>query len=402
MNRNRIIAAVEVGTSKVVVLVGEVAGQGQLQIIGKGVSSSRGVAKGEIVDFKAASDCVHAAILHAEQDAGDVPIEEVYLSQSGRHLSSFYNEAIVNVMSSDNVVRREDVARVIAEAKSKELPEHRLYIHHIRNPFRLDERVVNDPLGMEGEKLQVGYWCVTGERHKISDHVGIINGIGIQVGDMIISSLASGMMVALPEEKRHGVLVLDIGAGTTDYVVYHGGHVVGCGVIPVGGDHITNDLSLGLRVNRKDAERIKLDYGNAIVDKNPTQERVWSVGDKAIGDRPILVRSIQRIINARVKELFQIVLKRVGQDVRIGELAGGVVLTGGSSRLEGIEALASEVLGAEARRGSHPKWVGQDINHPEYSTVLGLFHYALTTNERDDNGQAQAKGLIRRLLKIRL
>lgn len=391
MNRSKIIGAIEIGTSKVVVLVGESSGRGKLRIIGKGECSSKGVTKGEIIDFKAASDCVHAAIYHAEQASG-VKIEDVYLSQTGSHLESFYNEGTVTVMSADNIVSREDVYRVVAEAKSKELPNNRLYIHHIRNPYRLDDRAVLEPLGMEGEKLQVGYWCVTGDRSKISDHVGIINGIGMHVGDMILSSLASGVMVASDEEKRNGVLVIDIGSGTTDFVVYQNGYVSACGAVAVGGDHITNDLSLGLRINRKHAEKLKIECGKAFVDKKDADDRVWSVGDKAIGDRHIPKRAIQKIINARVEELFTIVQKKASEHVNLRNLSAGAVLTGGTSLLDSIEQIAANALDIEVRRGEFPGWIGDELRMPQYSTALGLFYYALTGSERDDTPEPSSQG----------
>lgn len=400
MKRSKVIGALEIGTSKIVVLVGETTGKGSIEIIGSSVCSSRGVTKGEIIDFKAVSDCAHTAIVHAEQEAGQ-HIRTIFLSQTGRHLDSFYNEATVTVMSQENVVSRDDMLRVVAEAKSKELSPDRLYIHHIRNPFRLDDRLVADPLGMTGEKLQVGYWNITGDRNKIRDHVGIVNGIGMQVGDMIISSLASGVMVASQEEKRQGVLVLDIGSGTSDFVVYRDNHVVCCGVIPVGGDHLTNDLSLGLRINRKHAENLKVECGKAFVDMRDADDKVWSVGDKAIGDRRIPVKAIQKIINSRLEELFQILHKRVSEHVRLSDLPAGVLLTGGTSRLIGIDQVAANELGVPVRRGEHPDWVGREISGPEYSTALGLFHYALTASDRDDEKEEARRPLLSKLFSMK-
>ncbi len=406
MNSSKIIGAIEIGTSKVVVLVGESAAHGKLRIIGKGECASAGVAKGEITDFKLASECVHRAIVEAEQMA-NAKIEHVFIAQTGKHLESFYNQSTVTVMSSDNIVRRTDVERAEKDAKSKELPQNRLYIHHIRNPFLLDDRVVLGPVGMGGKKLQVGYWCVTGDKNKIRDHVGIIGGFGMRVDDMIISSLASGVMVASADEKKSGVIVLDIGSGTTDYAVYRDGFVVYCGVVPVGGDHLTNDLSLGLRINRKNAESLKVELDKAFIDKSEAENRIWMIGDKGIGERNIPVQSIVKIINARMEELFNIVLKQVNVHVPVRELSAGAILTGGSSRLYGIEQSAADVFGIEVRRGQHPEWISKDIEGPEYSTALGLFHYALTAqesnSERDDGAQKQkSAGFIKKILNFKL
>jgi cell division protein FtsA len=400
MVNSRVIGAIEIGTSKTVVLVGEIIGNGQLEIIGKGVASSRGMTKGEIVDFESITNCVHTAILSAERDAGR-KIDSVYISQTGAHLGGFYNEGTVNVSSPDNVVSREDIMRAVNEAKSKKIPQGQIYIHHIRNPVYLDDSVVGNPNGMTGRKLRVGYWLVTGKESKVQDHLGIIGGLSLKTDDMIISSLASGVMMASSEEKQNGVLVVDIGSGTTDYVVYKNGFVVCTGVICVGGDHITNDLSMGLRISGKHAEKIKVQYGKAWIDKSDMEERVWTVGDKTIGDRDIPRKAIYKIMNARIEEIFSILKQEVSKHISLTEINTGAILTGGTSCVAGIEQVATIELGMDARLGKHPSWVASELDNPEYSTVLGLFHYALTAEDRDDGKRrAKPKGFFRKLLSL--
>ena len=225
MSRNKIIGAVDIGTSKILVLVGETTGQGGLNIIGKGEVPAKGISKGEIIDFQAASDSVHAAILQAESSA-QTEIKEVYLSLSGRHVDGFYNDGTVNVMSPDNVVSQDDVYRAIAEAKSKQIDESQLFIHNIRNPMRLDDEYIQNPVGMEGTKLQAGYWFVTANRSKVSRNMGTVTSMSCKVDDIIVSSVASAVMIASEEDKRNGIIVIDIGSGTTDYVAYRGGYIV--------------------------------------------------------------------------------------------------------------------------------------------------------------------------------
>ncbi|MBL4575404.1 MAG: cell division protein FtsA, partial [Opitutaceae bacterium] len=262
--RSKIIGAIEIGTAKVTVLIGEITNGRSLNIIGMGSSSSNGIIKGDVVDFKASSDCTHAAILAAEEQAG-VRIEGVYLAQTGAHLSGFYNEASVTVSSADNRVDFDDIERVKSLAKGKQVSADRTVIHHIRQPFRLDGRIEQNPEYMEGKKLEVGYWTVHGQASKVSDHIHIVNGFSLHVDDIILSSIASGVIMSSREERKHGVLIVDIGRGTTDYSLYYDGHCHVAGVLPIGGDHFTNDLSVGLRLPTNQAENLKVRSGNAMV-----------------------------------------------------------------------------------------------------------------------------------------
>jgi len=384
MNENRIIGAVEIGGSKVVVMVGEIIDEGRsLNIIGMGQSTAMGVRKGEIIDFRAASDCTHAAIITAEKNAG-ATIEGVFLAQTGRHLQGFASKSSVMVSSPDSLVRQSDIQSVIENAKRKELPPRRVYIHHVQCGFQLDGRPVKDPHQMQGDELDVTYWHIEGDERKVSDHIHVINGFGLKVEDMIISSIASGCMVASEEEKQNGVLVLDIGCSTTDYLLYRNGHIVRTGVVSVGGDHLTNDLSLGLRVNKQQSEKLKLEFGKAIIDSEDKDEKVWLFGDLTIGDRAIPRLAIYQILKARIDELFGIVKKELVEFINPEELAAGVVLTGGVSRLPKISEVASHRLGVSTRIGDNPSWVRNDLRKPEYSTVLGLLYYGLTAQNIEE------------------
>ncbi len=399
MAYNKVIGAVEIGTSKVVALAGEIIGGNSLNIIGMGQATSRGVKKGEIVDFRLASDCVHAAIHSAEKNSG-ATIESVYLSQSGSHLKGFFDKGEISVSSSDNLVRRSDIKQVVENAKRKEVSPGRIYIHHIRNGFFLDGRSIEDPYQMKGDRLEVGYWHVHGHEVKITDNIHVINGFaGLEVEDIILSGIASGSMVVQEAEKRNGALLLDIGCGTTDYVLYRNGVICRTGVISVGGDHLTNDLSLGLRVNPKHAENLKLEFGKATLDHDDKVEKVWLIGDLTIGDRSIPRKAIYQIINARMEELFTIIKKEISESVGRNELPGGIIITGGTSRLSHIADLASKVIGLPARIGENPDWVRVDLREPEYSCALGLLFYGLTA-ERSAEEEKPQSGLIKKMARI--
>jgi cell division protein FtsA len=388
ISRTKFIGAVEIGTSKVSVLIGQIS-QGTLHIIGVGECQSRGVIKGAVSDFKAASDATHTALMAAEQSAG-VRIDEVYLAQTGGHLEGFYNEAAVNVSSSDNIVGSPDIDTVCRLAKSKNLPDGRTVVHHLRRPFRLDGRNMPDPEHLVGQRLEVGYWTVHGIEGKIADNLHVIRGFNVKVQELILSSLASGTMLASAEDKQNGVLVIDVGAGTTDYVLYRDGCAQLTGVVPVGGVHLTNDLSLGLRVTEGQAEKLKLRFGRGTVATKDRSETIWLNGDFAIGDRKFPRHTIEQITAARTAELFEVVRKKLGPAFSPEKTAAGVILTGGTSKLPGIDEAAARVFGVQARLGEAPGWVAENLRDPAFSSVLGLLQYGISSSA-DLNAPRRAK-----------
>ncbi|TSJ75144.1 cell division protein FtsA [Rariglobus hedericola] len=378
MSRTKFIGAVEIGTSKVTVLIGELTQGRTLHIIGVGECQSRGVIKGAVADFKAASEATHSALMAAEQSAG-TRIDEVYLAQTGGHLEGFYNEAAVNVSSADNLVSSPDIDTVCRLAKAKNLPEGRMVVHHLRRPFRLDGRNVPDPEHLVGQRLEAGYWTVHGQEGKIADNIHVIRGFNVRVAELILSSLASGTMLASAEDKQNGVLVIDVGAGTTDFVLYRDGCAQLTGVLPVGGVHLTNDLSLGLRVTEGQAEKLKLRFGRGTVVTKDRSEKVWLNGDFAIGDRQFPRHAIEQITAARTTELFEVVRKKLGAAFSPEKTAAGIILTGGTSKLPGIDEAAARVFGVQARLGEAPGWVAENLRDPGFSSVLGLLQYGLSS-----------------------
>lgn len=377
-SKHTFIGAVEIGTSKITVLVGEFTGR-ELAIIGCGECQSRGVIKGTVVDYKAASDCTHAALEQAERDAGE-RIQGVFLSQTGGHLEGFYNQAAVNVKAADNMIDRDDIATVSELAKAKELPAGRMVVHHIRRPFRVDGRLVpTSPENLVGQRLEVGYWTVHGLEQRLADHLHVISGFNLEVREIVLSSLASGHMVTTPEERQHGVLAIDIGGGTTDYVLYRDGVPHTTGVVPVGGAHLTNDLSIGLRLTENHAEKLKLRFGRALVLARDKSEKVWLDGNFAIGDRQFPRQAIEHIVAARTWELLEVVRKRLGNSFTPETCAAGVVLTGGTAKLPAIAECAGKVFGVPAHLGEAPAGVTENLRDPGYHTALGLLYYGLSS-----------------------
>jgi cell division protein FtsA len=373
---SKIIGAVEIGTSKAKALVGEVSEDGSLSIVGMASRPNEGMRKGEIVDFRKAAAAVHAALEEAEKMSGTT-VDSVYLAQTGAHLDGQMLRGSAFVASSDNRVAVDDLNRASSEAKMRQPETGRTYVHHVRTPIVLDQKVVDDPVGMLGKKIDVGYWSIDGDDQAIRSALHVISNYSLEVDDLILSSIASATMVAGPDLRRAGSLVIDLGAGVTDLVVYRQGYVAYTGVIPVGGDHVTGDLSMGLRILEPYAEKLKIEHGKASPDPSDDDEDIWIIGNKTIGDRSVSRRAISDVIHVRVVELFEIIRKELGSLLDEKELRGGILLTGGASQMPGIEQVASKVLGLPVRKAGFPPGIEPELAQPENATVMGLLHYGM-------------------------
>ncbi len=392
----KFIGAVEIGTSKVTVLIGEFNGR-ELAIIGYGECQARGVIKGVVVDYKAASESVHAALEAAEQSAGE-QIDLVFLAQTGGHLEGFYNEAAVSVKSADNMISPMDIDTVCRLSTAKELPAGRMVVHNIRRPFRVDGRLVpGNPEHLVGQRLEVGYWTVHGQENKLADSIHVIRGFNLEVRELILASLASGHMVTTAEERQNGVLAIDLGAGTTDFVLYRDGGAHTTGVVPVGGSHLTNDLSLGLRLTEGQAEKLKLRHGRALVQARNKNDKVWLEGNFAIGDRQFPQQTIEQITAARIWEIFEVVKKKLGAAFSPENCAAGVVLTGGTAKLSGIAECAAKVFGVPAHLGESPSWVAENLRDPGFNTALGLLYYGLVSQTERTAPARRKRGFLQKL-----
>lgn len=391
--RTTFIGAVDIGTSKVTVLAGEYTGR-ELAIIGRGECSSRGVIKGSVVDYKAASECTHSALEQAEREAGE-RIELVFLAQTGAHLEGFYNESSVSVKASDNMIDAGDIRTVCELAKSKELPAGRMVVHNIRRPFRVDGRLVpGSPEHLVGQRLEVGYWTVHGQEQRLADNIHVIRGFNLEVRELVLASLASGHMVTSPEERQHGILAIDVGAGTTDFVLYRDGAPHTTGIVSVGGTHLTNDLSIGLRLTDGQAEKLKLRYGRANVQTKDKAHKVWLDGNFAIGDRQFPQLAIEQITAARTWELLEVVKKKLGNAFSPETCAAGVVLTGGTAKLAGIADAAAKVFGVPAHLGEAPTWVSENLRDPGYHTALGLLYYGVSAQAEKSTPTRRSSGIL--------
>ena len=398
-SKTTFIGAVEIGTSKVTALVGEYTGR-EIAIIGCGECPSRGVIKGSVVDYRAATECTHNALEIAERDANE-RIDHVYLAQTGGHLEGFYNEASVNVKAADNMIEMDDIRTVCDLAKAKDLPLGRMVVHNIRRPFRVDGRLVpTSPENLVGQKLEVGYWTVHGQEQRLADNIHVIRGFNLEVRELVLSSLASGHMVTSMEERQNGVLAVDIGAGTTDYVLYRHGAPHTTGVLAVGGGHFTNDISIGLRLTEGQAEKLKLRFGRAVIQARDKGEKVWLDGNFAIGDRQFSRHAIESITAARAWELLEVVRKRLGNAFSPETCAAGVVLTGGAAKMPALVECASKVFGTAARLGEAPSWVNENLRDPGFHTALGILYYGVSSLSGNAAATRRKGGFLRNVSRL--
>ena len=251
-----------------------------------------------------------------------------------------------------------------------------------------------------GQRLELGYWTVHGDEQRLADNIHVIRGFNLEVRELVLASLASGHMVTTPEERQHGVLAVDLGAGTTDYVLYRDGHVLVTGTLPVAGDHVTNDLSIGLRVTTAQAEMMKLRHGRATVQTRDKNDKVWLNGDGAFGDRQLPKLAIETIASARTQELLEVVRQKLGPAFVPEHCGAGVILTGGTAKMPGIEEAATRVFGLNARRGEPPAWVKDELKDPMFSSVLGIFQFGLRTAHEHALPPRRRPGLLSNLTKI--
>lgn len=397
MSDSKTIAALEIGTGKTQVFIGEIVDNKMLNLVGVGQAATDGVKKADIIDVKKAAEQAQAAIVMAERSCS-VSIKSVCLGISGTHIQGFRNIGSANVAGSDGIVRKSDVDRAKDDARSKTLPEGRSYIHRICCGFYLDdERFTTDPIGEKASRIVAEYWMIHGDSEKIRAAMHVVQSFGLEVEYLVFSGLASAMTVTSPAQKENGVLVVDIGCGTSDYAFYKNGLPVQAGVIPVGGDHITNDLSFGIRLSRKNSERIKTRFGKAIITKDECDIKFWSQGDKQIGDRKIPLEAINKVIRARLEELFLLLRQDMIEHFSDGSVKE-IVLTGGTSKLNGICELAEAVLERPCSLGKFAPNVAENLRHQEFATALGLLEYARM--KEMNGGREKGSSITEKIAKI--
>ena len=376
-DQSHVIVGLEVGTSKICVVVGEVNDAGALSIIGVGQCRSRGVRKAEIVDASLASEDIRNAVVEAEQMA-DVEVRSVYLGVSGGHLRGFNNRGVHPVVSADREITDEDVQDAIKNAKAINLPAENHVVHVIRQHFRADgQDGIQNPVGMLGARLEVDVHVVHGNFNRLQNPIRAVKSLQLEVEDIVFNGLASSLALLSSEQKELGALVIDIGGGTTEYVICADGIVKHTGLLAVGGDHVSNDLAYGLKVPLSLAEQLKIEHGSALVEDNVKGQTITLTNSHGLVERPINLEHLRRIMALRLEEIFQLIAREINQTSLLDYLRAGVFLCGGGARIPGIQTLVERVFGLPVSLGKTNSISGlkSALDQPEFATAIGLVKF---------------------------
>lgn len=381
MKKSSIVVGLDIGTTKICTVVGEMTEQG-VEIIGVGSHPSQGLRKGVVINIEATVKSVKRAIEEAGLMAG-CEIHTVFTTISGGHIKAFNSHGIVAVKNKE--VTQRDLERVIDAARAVAIPMDRDVLHVLPQDYIIDDQDgIREPLGMSGVRLEAKVHIVTGAATSVQNIVKCCNRTGLNVAEIVLAPLAVAEAVLTDEERELGVVLIDIGGGTSDIAVYHDGTVKHTAVIGIGGNHITNDIAAGLRTPFNDAERIKQRYGYAKASMVDGDERVDVPGVAGKGPNSVSRQILCEIIEPRLDEIFELVQKEIAKSGYEGSLTSGLVVTGGSMLLPGAVEMAERCFGLPVRLGS-PAHVGglvDIISNPTYATGVGLVLYGMKRHER--------------------
>src|SRR3954469_9230369 len=378
MASSDLMVGLEIGTSKICVVVGEGRPDGTIKILGVGQSPSRGVRKGEIVDFETAMKCVHEAVVDAETKS-DVMIRSVYVGVTGSHIQSFNNRGLVTLPEDRDEIDEQDIEDVKINAREVSIPAQNAFLHSIIQHYHVDgqEGVLN-PVGMLGQKLEADFHIIHGVRTRIQNTIRCIKELPLEVEDVVFTALASAQVVLSQQQKNLGALVIDMGGGTTDFILYVDGAVKQSGTVGIGGDHITNDISMGLRIPMARAEKLKIEEGSVILGNCLPGETVVLKDDSGFAGKEIERETLNTIIHLRVRETLELLKRTLDEEAFINFIGEGIFITGGCSLLRGIDNLAEEIFEIPARLAHAQTMSGltSAFQNPQFSTAIGLIKYA--------------------------
>lgn len=372
MSSNDIIVSLDIGTSKVRVIIGEV-NNGSINIIGVGSADSEGIRKGSIVDIDQTVQSIRKAVDHAERMVG-IEISEVYVGISGNHIELQSSHGVVAVSNEDREIGNVDIERVLQASRVIAVPPEREIIGVIPKQFIVDGlEGIFDPRGMIGVRLEVDATIITGSKTAVHNLLKCVEKAGLRAADLVLMSLASGELSLSKDEKSMGTVLVDIGAGSTTIAIYDQGNLTATTTLPIGGEYITNDISIGLRTQTDIAEKLKLKFGCALIQDAAADQtfKVHRIGSNS--EKEYNQVDLAHIIEPRVQEIFQLIRQEV---IRLGfkETAGGYVLTGGTVSMPGVAAVASAELNTSVRIAS-PDFIG--VRDPSYTSGVGIIHYVM-------------------------
>lgn len=372
MKSNQTIAAIDVGTTKVCTLIAHLQEDNQIEIIGVGKSESKGLKKGAVIDIEETVRSIKQSIDEAQLMSG-VDIQSATVGIAGNHIYSFNSSGVVAIDGTE--VTEHDIDRVLEAAKAVIIPSDREILHVIPQEYKLDNTSgIKDPLGMCGVRLEVSAHIVTGTSTIIQNLAKCLENSGIFLENLILQPIASSFSVLSSEEKEMGVVIVDIGGGTTDVAVWSSGQIVHSQVLPIGGNHFTNDLSVALKTVYKEAERIKIEKGAIFCSDDDKGETISVGGLPGTQIREVSHEMVSDVIRARANELFNLIKETLDEKDLLRRVNGGIVLTGGGSLLAGSVQLAEFVFSKPAKLGYPIPFGGltNTMQNPMFATVLGL------------------------------
>lgn len=383
MEDHKTIVGIDVGTTKICTLVGEVYEDGQLRIIGSGVVPSHGLRKGVVVNVQEATEAIRASVEKAERFSG-YEIASAYVGVAGQDISAINSRGVVGVSRSDRGVSESDIDRALDAARAIAIPHNREIIHTIPRGFVVDgQEGVKDPIGMQAIRLEVETHIVTGSSTSVSNLVRCVREAGVRVDDLILQPLASGESVLKDNEQDMGVVLADVGGGTTDIGIFIDGSIWHTVILGTGGEHLTRDVAVGLRTPFNTAEELKTKYGHAVPTSLATDEliEVTSFGDGA--RQPVSRLQLAEVIEARAEEILTLILREIKRSGYDGLLAAGLVLCGGSAELAGFKDLARQVLRLPVRVGTPQDFQGltDGLESPAYATSVGLLLWGMRNTQ---------------------
>jgi cell division protein FtsA len=375
--KNDIITGLDIGTTKVCALIAELTEHGEILITGVGVAPSTGMKKGVVIDIDSTTRAVEEAVTKAARQAAR-EVESVYVGVTGEHIASLNSNGRIAITHPDREITHGDVDRVLEAARVIVLPPDRQILHAIPRSYSIDgQNGIRHPVGMSGTRLEVQTHIVHGATTFLQNVEKCVTRAGLEVTEAVLEPLATGEAVLLQAEKDLGVCLVDIGGGTSDLAVFVNGEVYYSAVIPVGGNHVTNDVAYGLTVAHEEAERLKTESGSALAEMVSEEDviQVRQIGREE--SRKLRRRALVQIIEPRMQELFDLVQVELRKSDCQGRIPAGLVISGGGSQLKGCVEVAQQVLGVPVRIG-RPHGVGglgATLEHPMYATAVGLILY---------------------------
>ena len=398
MGKKSVVSAIDVGTSKVAAIMADAGDENSFQILGVGVAPSKGLRKGVVVNPDEAREAVREAVRKAEHAAG-IKMETAYVGITGRHINSVNTKSAVAVTRGDRVVSPGDLKRVLESARTVSTNAERKLLHVIPRTYTLDgQEGVKNPIGMNGFRLDVETHVVTAAAASVQNLLKCIRGLGVDVEDLVLEPIASSEAVLRPDEKEAGVLMADIGGGTTDIAIYKEGSIWHTAVLPVGGYQLTRDIAIGLGIPFEIAEEIKRKYGT-LLEIPGDKENVAKIDGASVGldnGQEILNQDVNDIVRARIDEMMRMLLLELPHADYASLIPAGIVLTGGVANLPGIDSVASDVFRLPVRVGIPKDVYGlADILYdPAYSTAVGLLIWGARRYSEEEGTPDEGVGVV--------